>query len=155
MAGGQRLDSDDPATRSMLLDLFTDISILEHLVRERFNPAAGELNAQQFGVINYLVRQKKSNEKLATLAWCFQVETPAMAATVDTLAKLKYVEVDWVDGDRCVFLTAAGTAQHETFLETVAPDVTELVSEFDPEALRITTETLKDLRRTFDNLPDR
>jgi DNA-binding MarR family transcriptional regulator len=153
MAGA--LDSDDPATRAMLLDLFTDIAVLEHLVRERFNPSASELSAQQFGVINYLIRQKKSNEKLSTLAWSFQVEDTEMTATVDALAKLKYVEVDWVDGDRCVFLTSAGTARHELFLSTVAPDVTELLSEFDPEALRITTETLKELRRTFDNLPDR
>ena len=43
----------------------------------------------------------------------------------------------------------------KTFLEKAAPDVTELLSEFDPEALRTTAETLKELRRTFDNLPDR
>jgi DNA-binding MarR family transcriptional regulator len=152
---GAALDSNDPATKGMLLDLFTDIAILEHLVRERFNPLAGEIDAQQFGVLNYLVRQKKSSEKLSTLAWCFQVETPAMAATVEALSKLKYVEIDWLDGDRCVFLTGAGTGRHEKFLSTVAPDVAELMSEFDPEALRITAETLKELRRTFDNLPDR
>ena len=68
---------------------------------------------------------------------------------------MKYVEIDWVDGDRCVFVTKAGTTRHEDFLETVAPDVTELLSEFDPEAMRTTAETLKELRRTFDNLPDR
>ena len=64
------LDSEDPATRLMLLDMFTDISILEHLTRERFNPATGGLEARAFGVINYLVRQQKSSEKLSTLAWC-------------------------------------------------------------------------------------
>lgn len=153
MAGA--LDSEDPATRVMLLDMFTDISILEHLTRERFNPAASELGPQQFGVINYLVRQKKSSEKLSTLAWCFQVDVPSMTVTVGALAKLKYVEIDWVEGDRCVFVTPAGTERHEQFLSTVAPDVTELLSEFDPEALRVTAETLKELRRTFDNLPDR
>jgi DNA-binding MarR family transcriptional regulator len=153
MAGA--LDSDDPATRAMLLDMFTDIAILEHLTRERFNPAAKDLDARQFGVINYLVRQKKSSEKLSTLAWCFQVHMPAMTETVEALAKLKFVEIDWLDGDRCVFLTPAGTSRHEEFLSTVAPDVTELMSEFDPDALRITAETLKELRRTFDNLPDR
>jgi DNA-binding MarR family transcriptional regulator len=153
MGGG--LDSDDPATRGMLLDLFTDISILEHLVRERFNPVASELNAQQFGVINYLVRQTKSSETLSTLAWCFQIEIPAMAATVEALAKLQYVEIDGVDGDRCVFATVAGVTRHEDFLASVAPDVTELLSEFDPQELRTTAKTLKELRRTFDNLPDR
>lgn len=153
MAGG--LDSDDPATRAMLLDMFTDIAILEHLTRERFAIAAQGLDARQFGIINYLVRQKKSSEKLSTLAWCFQVDAPVMTEAVEALAKLKLVEIDWLDGDRCVFLTPAGISRHEQFLSTVAPDVTELMSEFDPEALRVTAETLKELRRTFDNLPDR
>lgn len=153
MAGA--LDSDDPATRAMLLDMFTDIAILEHLTRERFNPAARDLDARQFGVINYLVRQKKSSEKLSMLAWCFQVDVPSMTNTVEELAGRKLVEVDWVESERCVFLTPAGTARHEEFMETVAPDVTELLSEFDPHALRMTAETLKELRRTLDNLPDR
>ncbi len=153
MAGA--LDSEDPATRAMLLDIFTDIAILEHLTRERFNPAAGELDARQFGVINYLVRQKKSSETVSTLAWCFQVELSDMDATVERLAQLGFLRIDLLANDRCVFLTPAGEARHEEFLSTVAPDVTELMSEFDPEALRITAETLKELRRTFDNLPDR
>ena len=152
MAG--TLDSEDPATREMLLDIFSDISILEHLTRERYS-AAGELDARQFGVINYLVRQKKSSETLSTLAWCFQVELSDMDAAVERLAALGFIRIDLLANDRCVALTPAGAARHEEFLSAVAPDVTELMSEFDPEALRITAETLKELRRTFDNLPDR
>lgn len=153
MASG--LDGDDPATRTMLLDLFTDIAILEHLVRERFNPVAGDLDAQQFGVLNYLVRQKKSSEKLSTLVWCFQVEDTVMTRTVTALEQSNYVSVDLVDGERCVVLTPTGTLRHEQFLSVAAPDVTEVMSDFDPKALRVTAETLKELRRTFDNLPDR
>ena len=149
------LDSDDPATRSMVLDLFTEISILEHLVRERFNPMAGELDAQQFGVLNYLVRQKKSSEKLSILAWCFQVDLEVMLASVEALAAHKYIEVDWADGERCVFLTLGGEKRHERFITDSAPDVIGILSDFDPEQLRLTAETLKELRRTFDNLPDR
>jgi DNA-binding MarR family transcriptional regulator len=149
------LVSDDPGTRSMVLELFTDIAILEHLIRLRFNPIAGELDARQFGVLNYLVRQKKVSEKLPTLAWCFQVEPDAMAESVAALERLKFVEVDWVDGDRCVFLTDAGRTRHEAFIAVSAPDVIEILSDFDPEQLRVTAETLRELRRTFDNLPDR
>lgn len=149
------LDSSDPATRTMLLDLFTEIAILEHLVRERFNPVASELDPRQFGVLNYLVRQKKSNEKLGTLAWTFQVENASMLESCTALAALRYIEIDWVEGDRCIFLTEAGRARHERFLDESATDVIEIVSDFDPEALRVTAETLKELRRTFDNLPDR
>jgi DNA-binding MarR family transcriptional regulator len=149
------LDSDDPDTRSMVLDLFTEIAILEHLIRVRFNPQAGELDAQQFGVLNYLVRQKKVSEKVTILAWCFQVENDSMAAAVAALERLKFVEIDWVDGERCVFLTDAGRARHEAFIAASAPDVIEILSDFDPEQLRTTAETLRELRRTFDNLPDR
>jgi hypothetical protein len=146
---------DDPSMRAMLLDLFTEITILEHLVRERFNPKAGNLNPQQFGFINYFVRQRKKSEKLRTLAWCFQISDDVALASVESLAALHYVEIDWVDGERCIFITAAGEARHAAFLADVAPDIIEIVADFDPEHLRITTETLKELRRTFDNLPDR
>lgn len=149
------LDSSDPTTRTMLLDLFTEIAILEHLVRERFNPVAGELDAQQFGVLNYLVRQRRSSEKLGMLAWCFQVEVAPMLASVEALAGRKFVEIDWVDGDRCIFVTDAGRARHERFVTESAPDIVDILADFDPEQLRITAETLKELRRTFDNLPDR
>jgi DNA-binding MarR family transcriptional regulator len=149
------LDSDNPDTRSMILDLFTEIAILEHLTRERFQPAAGELDPRQFGVLNFFVRQRKTSEKLSMLAWCFQVEVESMLASVEGLASRKFVEIDWVDGERCIFITAAGRARHEQFMEQAAPDVMELLSEFDADALRTTAETLKELRRTFDNLPDR
>ena len=153
MAGG--LDSSDPATRSMLLDLFTEITILEHLVRERFNPMAEELDPRQFGVLNYFVRNRKRTEKLGTLAWSFQVDAEHMRIACEALAARKYVEIDWVDGERCIFLTVAGAERHERFVDASAADVIEIVSDFDPEQLRITAETLKELRRTFDNLPDR
>lgn len=149
------LEADDPATRSLVLDLFTDIMVLEHLVRERFTPSTGGLDARQFGIINYMVRQKRPSEKLASLAWSFQVEAKAMLESVEALSQLKLVEVDWVDGERCIFLTQAGRDRHERFVAETAPDVVELLSEIDPAALRVTAETLKELRRTFDNLPDR
>jgi hypothetical protein len=139
----------------MVLDLFTEIAILEHLIRERFNPMAGELDARQFGVLNYLVRQKRQSEKLGTLAWCFQVEPADMLTSVEALAGHKFVEIDWVDSERCIFITQAGQARHERFIDESAPDVIDILSEFDAEQLRVTAETLKELRRTFDHLPDR
>jgi hypothetical protein len=148
--------AEDPQMRAMLLDLFTEIAILEHLTRARFTPATGDdVDARSFGILNYLVRQRKEFEKVAILAWCFQVSDDDVMDSAKLLTSRKYVEIDWQDGDRCVVLTAAGKARHEKFLAEVAPDVFEIVADFDPEHLRITTETLKELRRTFDNLPDR
>lgn len=78
-----------------------------------------------------------------------------MMASCEALAARRYAEIDWVDGERHIFLTDTGRARHQSFLDEAATDVVEIVSDFDPEALRVTAETLRELRRTFDNLPDR
>jgi DNA-binding MarR family transcriptional regulator len=151
----EELAYDEP-TKLLYLDLFTEIAIIEHLVRERFEPQHfADLRSVDFAVLNYFVRLGKESEKLQTLAWCFQVETVAVRATVTALASRRLVEVDWVDGFECVFVTDAGRAKHAEAVADVAPDILEIMSEFDPADLRITTETLKEIRRTFDNLPDR
>jgi len=146
----------DQATRTMLLDLFTEVAILEHLVRFRFKPdVTGDLSAKDFGVLNHLVRLNKVSEKLATLAWSFQTDLDDMRITVHALAKRKLVEIDWVDGGECVFMTDAGRRSHDVAVDGMAPEVFDIVSEIDPADLRTTAETLKEIRRTFDNLPDR
>lgn len=146
----------DEITRQLYLDLFTEIAILEHLVRQRFEPRQLEaLTAADFGVLNHFVRLGKATEKLQTLAWCFQVELAAMRVTVASLAKRRLVDLDWVDGLECVFVTDAGRAKHSELVDGMAPDVLEIMAEIDPVALRTTTETLKEMRRTLDNLPDR
>jgi DNA-binding MarR family transcriptional regulator len=146
----------DESTKRLYLDLFTEIAILEHLVRQRFEPQHfADLRSVDFAVLNYFVRLGKNSEKLQTLAWCFQVETAAVRATVSELAARRLVEIDWVDGFECVFVTEGGRAKHAEAIADVAPDITEIMSEFDHADLHITTETLKEIRRTFDNLPDR
>ena len=146
----------DEDTKRLYLDLFTEIAIIEHLVRQRFEPQHfADLRSVDFAVLNYFVRLGKDSEKVQTLAWCFQVETVAVRATVAELAVRRLVEVDWVDGFECVFVTEAGRAKHAEAIADVAPDITEIMSEFDYADLRITTNTLKEIRRTFDNLPDR
>ena len=148
--------SYDESTKDLYLDLFTEIAIIEHLVRQRFEPALlADLAAADFGVLNHFVRLNKATEKLKTLAWCFQVEMVAMRATVSALATRRFVEVDWVDGHECVFLTDAGRAKHADAVADMAPDILEIMSEFSANDLRVTATTLREIRRTFDNLPDR
>lgn len=149
------LDLDDD-TRQLYLDLFTEITIIEHLVRQRFEPRhLAELNAAEFGVLNHFVRLQKSSEKLEMLAWCFQVEHQAMRATVQALANRRLIEIDWVDGFECAFITESGRATHKVIVADMAPDVLEIMAEFKMEDLQTTVTTLKEMRRTFDNLPDR
>jgi hypothetical protein len=146
----------DENTKQLYLDLFTEIAIIEHLVRERYKPAVlAELTPAEFGILNHFVRLAKSEETLAMLAWSFQVELDAARATVTGLSKRKLLELDWVDGVEHVYITENGRVRHQSAIAGMAPDITEIMAEFDHQKLRVTTDTLKEIRRTFDNLPDR
>ncbi len=146
----------DPGTKTVLLDLFTEIAILEHLVRFRFGPdqIAG-LTPADFGVLNHFARLDLPSAKLTSLAWSFQTDLVAMRKTVDGLSARHLVELDWVDGEEVVFASTAGAARHEAAVKAMAPDVLEIVAEIDPADLQTTAATLKEIRRTFDNLPGR
>jgi hypothetical protein len=146
----------DENTKQLYLDLFTEIAIIEHLVRERYKPAVlAKLTPAEFGMLNHFVRLGKSEEKLAMLAWSFQVEIVAARATIMALGKRKLLELDWVDGIEHVYITEHGRIRHQAAIAGMAPDITEIMAEFDHDRLRVTADTLKEIRRTFDNLPDR
>jgi hypothetical protein len=145
----------DVSLRPVLLDLFTEVAIIEHLVRSRLEPKSYySLPAAQFGVLNFFCRLSKSEERLSGLAWCFQVEVEAMRGTVENLVNLGYV--DWDDAaDPCVCITDKGREKHAVMVESMAPDIAPVVAEIAPEDLRTTARILTEIRRTLDNLPDR
>lgn len=145
----------DPALKPVLLDLFTEVAIIEHLVRSRFEPRDYyDLSAPQFGVLNFFCRLNKGEERLSGLAWCFQVDIESMRATVDSLTEQGFLMVDDA-ADPCVRVTASGRSKHERLLENMAPDIAPVVAEIDAQDLRVTARTLMEIRRTLDNLPDR
>jgi hypothetical protein len=145
----------DPALKPVLLDLFTEIAILEHLVRTRLEPKRYyDMSAAQFGVINFFCRLNKIEERLSGLAWCFQVELEVMRETVHSGVALGYLRWDNA-ADPCVRMTEVGRHKHAEMIESMVPDIAPVVSEIDPEDLRITARTLTEIRRTLDNLPDR
>lgn len=145
----------DPALKPVLLDLFTEIAILEHLVRARLEPKAyNDFSAAQFGILNFFCRLNKAEERLSGLAWSFQVEVAAMRETVASVVALGYLQ--WDDtADPCVRVTEAGRRKHAAMIENMAPDIAPVVAEIDPQDLRTTARTLMEIRRTLDNLPDR
>lgn len=144
-----------PDADGLLLGLFTDIAILEHLVRETMEPFSAGLTSAQFGLLNHFMRFRKQSEKLSNIAFNFQVDLARTEEVVGELQAMRLVEVDWLDGHRCVFLTDAGRARHGEALAEMTPTVREIMSEFSIEDLRTTARTLAEIRRTFDNLPDR
>ena len=153
-AGDQQLVYD-PALKPVLLNLFTEVAILEHLIRTRFEPKDMDaLKAAQFGVLNHFCRLERQEEKLSSLAWCFQVEVDHMRRTVASLVDRGLAV--WDDGsDPCVRPTETGRSLHAEMVEDMAPEVAQIVGEIPVEDLQVTARTLVELRRTMDNLPDR
>jgi hypothetical protein len=145
----------DPALKPVLLDMFTEIAILEHLIRKRLEPSRlGDMNAAQFGVLNFFCRLNKSEERLSGLSWCFQVEEAYMNDIVSSVVARGLLTRD-DSNDPWVRVTPLGRQTHAEMVEDMAPDIAPVVAEIAPHDLRTTARTLMEIRRTLDNLPDR
>ena len=143
----------DPAFRQLVLDLFTEISILEHLVRNREQDVNG-FTAAQFGILNYFCRLGHREARVSLLAWSFQESASRIVELVDSLrANALVTATD--DNDACIRVTEAGRAKHSETIAMMAPDFLPIVQDIPRADLEATVRTLMELRRTFDNLPDR
>lgn len=143
----------DPAFRQLTLDLFTEIAILEHLVRNR-EPEVNGLTAAQFGILNYFCRLGHSEARISLLAWCFQESETRIVELTDSLRANGFVAASQ-DNDPCITVTDAGRAKHAATIKEMAPDFLPIVQDIPREDLEVTVRTLMELRRTLDNLPDR
>lgn len=140
----------------LLLDLFTEIAIVEHLVRNHVETLdTGELSAGQFGLLNYFVRNRLEKEKKSVLAWSFQVTMPEMESHVAALEQRGLVGRIGDGDDQLIGITAAGRSAHASAVRAMAPEIEPLMSEFNDEELDQTVTILKEIRRIFDNLPER
>jgi DNA-binding MarR family transcriptional regulator len=146
----------DTEIRKTVLNLFTEISIVEHLLRNRLGQLVdGELTAGQFGVLNRFVRLDHGREGIAAMAWAFQDDESYMAEKVDALAAKGLVSVDQTNEDRFVSITPAGREAHARSVARMSPEVEPLLEEVDHAEIEITLKVIREFRRTLDNLPDR
>ena len=143
----------DPQMKQLTLDLFTEISILEHLVRNREQEVNG-FTAAQFGILNYFCRLGHREARVSLLAWSFQESEARIVELVDSLRANDLVSAT-EDNDACIRVTEAGRAKHAETVAIMAPDFLPIVQDIPRSDLEATVRTLMELRRTFDNLPDR
>jgi DNA-binding MarR family transcriptional regulator len=146
-------DDADPALRQLTLDLFTEIAILEHLVRNR-EPEVNGLTPAQFGILNYFCRLGHREARVSLLAWSFQETEARIVELTDSLRANGWVAASR-DNDPCITITEGGRAKHEATVKEMGPDFLPIVQDIPREDLEVTVRTLMELRRTFDNLPDR
>ena len=142
-----------------LLGLFTEIAVLEHLVRAREERHAGDdLTLGDFGVLNYFMVNHPDPDSVAGIAWCFQEEEAYTRAKIEGLALRDLVTISPDDADNgaaMVAITDIGREAHAQIVARVAPDIEMAVAEIPREDLEIAFKTLRNIRLTLDNLPDR
>lgn len=149
-------EESDAELRTLTLDLFTEIAILEHLVRnrEKDDDEGDGMDAARFGILNYFCRLGHDEARVSLLAWSFQEGEARIRELTGLLADSGYLSVS-DEADPCIRVTAAGRDKHAEIIQRMAPAYVPVVSEIPREDLRVTVRTLMELRRTFDNLPDR
>jgi len=139
-----------------VLDLFTEIAIVEHLLRNRYDRSSpAGMTTGQFGILTHFIRGGKSREKLSVLAWAFQDSEDYMAEKVASLVARGLLASAPSDQDIWVEITDAGREMHGQALAEIGPEVEQLLEGIDLADLKISLRVLQDIRRTLDHLPDR
>jgi DNA-binding MarR family transcriptional regulator len=142
-----------------LLGLFTEVAVLEHLVRAREEQhAEDDLTLGDFGVLNYFMVNHPDPDSVAGIAWCFQEEEAYTRAKIEGLASRDLVMISPNVTDNhlaMVEITDVGREAHAQIVARVAPDMMMAVAEIPREDLETTFKTLRNIRLTLDNLPDR
>ena len=149
--------------RETLVGLFTEIAIVEHLARTRLentrmNNGTGDgMPAASFGILNYFIRNHEGPDTVAGIAWAFQDPELLVQQRVELLAEQGYVAIIPAvgNGQPLVSVTDAGRVAHDEALDVVGPEIMELVAEIPRDDLERTFRTLREIRLTLDNLPDR
>lgn len=142
--------------QKLLLDLFTEIAVVEHLARNYIEAAVPlEMTAGEFGALNYFIRNNRPRERRTILAWVFQSPMEEMEAHLTALEARGYIRREPDGDDQIIVLTPAGRNGHAEALALMAPEFEPLMSEFGDDDLAQAVNTLQEIRRVFDNLPER
>ena len=146
-----------PADRQkLLLDLFTEVAVVEHLCRNYIDSVVAlDLTPGQFGALNYFIRNDRDRERKAILAWLFQVTPDEMDVHLTALEERGFIRREPDGDDQVIVMTEAGRNGHADALARMTPEFEPLMSEFADEDLDQALNTLQEIRRVFDNLPER
>ncbi len=148
-----------PNDEKTVLHLFTEIAMVEHLLRNRYDKATpAGMTTGQFGVLTHFVRNGKSRERFSLLAWAFQDDDAYMAQKVASLVErdlLMTVPIEGSDGDLWVDITDEGREAHARAIDEIGPEVAQFIEGIDLGELETALRVIRDIRRTLDNLPDR
>lgn len=140
-----------------LFALLNEVSIIEHLARNRLERALPEgLRVSHFVVLNHLVRMG-DGRSLVRIARAVQVERPAMTNTIQKLEArgLVRLEPDPRDGrGKLVFLTPAGRAARQEAVAIAEAAVAPVAGDVSVADIESVLPVLRRLRAALDRARD-
>lgn len=142
---------------SPLFSLLNEISIIEHLARNRLERALPDgLRLSHFVVLNHLTRMG-DGRSLARIARAVQVERPAMTNTIQKLEGRGLVRLapDPKDGrGKLVFMTEEGRATRERVVAIAAAVIAPVAAGLAAEQIAAVLPLLRQLRSALDRARD-
>jgi ribose 1,5-bisphosphokinase PhnN len=136
-----------------VLNLFTEIGKIEPLIQRRVNSTrpAG-LDENQFVILNHMIGVGPAGDTRAGVNWTLESLGHDIDGEVDQSIERGLIEV--VSDDR-LMATDLGRKTHESAVVALSPGFQQLLGGMEIEQLESARNTLREIRRTLDNLPDR
>jgi hypothetical protein len=144
------------AWETTVVELFTEIAILEGLISARIDRTRpDDLGELDIAILQVLARTGGMGMSRATMIWSL-VEKPGTDDAVTSLIARKYVEEACKPNDEPhLTLTALGQQALSVAFERLVPQFKPALEHVAQDELDSALVTLRDIRRTLDNLPDR
>lgn len=147
----------EPQQDPTLFALLNEVSIIEHLARNRLERVLPDgLRASHFVVLNHLTRMG-DGRSLARIARAVQVERPAMTNTIQRLEARGLVRVGPHPRDgrgKLVFLTEAGRAARAAAVVAATAAIAPIAAGLDEADMQAALPLLRRLRATLDAARD-
>jgi DNA-binding MarR family transcriptional regulator len=140
------------------VELFTEVTILEPLIRARIDGAQPEgLSESQLTVLMILARQEGLAMTQSSLVWMLGDDHPGVEDDIRGGITTGLISATHVagTGDHNLLLTDQGRAKCENAIQSLLPEFEPALLDVSVEALEQAMGTLREIRRTLDNLPGR
>ncbi len=133
------------------IELFTEVSVLGALVSERINKAQPlGLNETRLSILMILAKQDGLGMTRDSIIWMMEEGDPHVAREIDRLLDNGFVAQA---GER-ISVTDSGHLRLREAHQILLPKFKPALQDLPSETLSAAMITLREIRRTLDNLPD-
>jgi hypothetical protein len=141
-----------------VLSLFTEIARIEPRIESRIsNSRPAGLTENSFVILNHLGRVANGGDTRGGLSWTLESLDGDMDAELEPLIAAGLVEIAAGAGPAAdqLTLTPEGLRTYEAAVVALSPEFEQIMAGIDIESIESAMTTLREIRRTLDNLPDR